>query len=107
MDIATHTVKSYGVSGLFPRYSPDGTQIAYLASGQSGSLQLFVMNADGSNSRQLTAAQVSYQDLSGVDWSPDGKWLLASTYNGLELVRVSDGQRLPLRVPGFQAAFKP
>jgi hypothetical protein len=42
-----------------------------------------------------------------VDWSPDGKWLLASTYNGLELVRVSDGQRLPLRVPGFQAAFKP
>lgn len=106
MDIATHTIKSFGLTGSFPRYSPDGTQIAYL-SRQNGPEALYVMQADGSSSRQLSPANVYYQELGGVDWSPDGKWLIASTYNGLELVRVSDGLRLPLRFPGFQAAWKP
>lgn len=105
MDIATRTIKSLGVSGLFPRYSPDGRQIAYL--GGPNAAQLYVMNADGTNPRPLTPLNVTYQELGAVDWSPDGLWLIASTNSELDLVRLSDGARLPLRLPGFQAAWKP
>ena len=107
MNIATHTITSFGVTGSFPRYSPDGSQIAYLAPGQNGATQLFVMRADGTNQRQVSPANAYYWDLGGVDWSPDGQWLLSSNYSQLELVRVSDGLRLPLRGVGSQAAFKP
>jgi Tol biopolymer transport system component len=105
MEIATHRIKSLGVTGSFPRYSPNGSQIAYLA-GQYAPTKLYVMNADGTGSRQLGNA--SYHELGGVDWSPDGQWLLATSDTGfLELVRVSDGLRLPLRIQGLQAAWKP
>jgi len=105
MEIATHTIKSLGVTGLFPRFSPDGAQIAYL--GGPNAAQLYVMNADGTNPRPLTPLNVTYQELGALDWSPDGRWLIAATYSELDLVRLSDGVRLPLRLPGFQAAWKP
>lgn len=108
MDIATHTIKSFGVTGTFPRYSPDGTQIAYLGGYNGVGFQLYVMKADGTNSRLVSPANVIYQEWGGVDWSPDGQWLIASTLSyTLDLVRPSDGLRLPLRVLGFQAAWKP
>jgi roadblock/LC7 domain-containing protein len=111
MNLATHTIKSFGINGVFPRYSPDGSQIAYLAGsyGQYGPMQLYVMKADGTGVRQVSnTGNVSYQELSGVDWSPDGQWLVASSYYGtFDLVRVSDGLRLPLRTVGLQAAWKP
>ena len=106
MDFATHTIKQLAVNGVSPRYSPDGAQIAYLSS-QSGTLQIWVMKADGTNQRQLTSSSTQYQDLSGVDWSPDGKWVVATTYSELDLVRVSDGLRLPSRVQAQQSAWKP
>src|SRR5438874_2106448 len=37
-----------------PNWSPDGSKIAFVANG-SGSAQLYVMNADGSNPQQLFA----------------------------------------------------
>jgi Tol biopolymer transport system component len=51
-----------------PTWSPDGSMIAF-ASSRAGQRQLFVMNADGSNIRQVT-------DLNNMggrsSWSPDG-----------------------------------
>lgn len=107
MDIATHTIKPLGFNGLFPRFSPDGTQIAYLAGSQTGVIQVYVMKADGTGSRAISPSSVNYQDLSGVDWSSDGKWILSASYPEVDLLRVSDGLRLPLRVNGLQAAWKP
>jgi Tol biopolymer transport system component len=50
-----------------PTWSPDGTQIAF-NSERSGSMRLFIMNADGSDVRQVdTDFWVEYPD-----WSPDG-----------------------------------
>lgn len=51
-----------------PTWSPDGSMIAF-ASSRAGARQLFVMNADGTNIRQVT----NLSDMGGRStWSPDG-----------------------------------
>lgn len=52
-----------------PFYSPDGTLIAY-QSDQSGRLEVWVMNADGSNPRRLTNIGVTGHFMR---WSADGQ----------------------------------
>jgi Tol biopolymer transport system component len=61
----------------YPSYSPDGTQIAFRGDldlvEPSGDEEIYVMNADGTNVRQLT----SNADFdSAPSWSPDGKRIL-------------------------------
>ena len=56
-----------------PRWSPDGTQIAfsrYVAKGNMHSSELFIINADGTDPQRLTDNNVSDTYLS---WSPDGQ----------------------------------
>jgi Tol biopolymer transport system component len=58
----------------YPSYSPEGTQIAFRGdldlAEPSGDEELYVMNADGTNVRQLT----SNADFdSAPSWSPDGR----------------------------------
>jgi Tol biopolymer transport system component len=53
-----------------PHLSPDGQKLAYI-SGRTGKMALWVVNADGSNPRQLSDLDVY---LSGHPrWSPDGR----------------------------------
>jgi Tol biopolymer transport system component len=69
-------------------WSPDGSEIAFLAYGENQGYNLFLINSDGSNLRQLTNQAKSKIDLPfpgasghasgrecGVAWSPDGKSL--------------------------------
>ncbi|MBX3085578.1 MAG: PD40 domain-containing protein [Anaerolineae bacterium] len=56
---------------VWPRWSPDGTQIAF-ASTKSGNLDLYIMNADGSNVQQLTKDEAAEYSPA---WSPDGRYL--------------------------------
>lgn len=57
-----------------PRFSPDGTQIAYV-SDAGGNEQLWVMDADGGNARQLT--DEAEARVTEPLWDPDGPWIIA------------------------------
>jgi TolB protein len=61
-----------GVNDTAPSWSPDGTRIAF-ARGAGGRRGVFVMNADGSNPRQLTPWPLRAGQ---PDWSPDGRRIL-------------------------------
>ncbi|MBI3152527.1 MAG: PD40 domain-containing protein [Chloroflexi bacterium] len=82
-----------------PTWSPDGSMIAF-ASSRTGTRQLFVMNADGSNIRQVT----DLKDMGGrSSWSPDGTKLAfyagpagdhdlyIINVDGTNLVQITDG----------------
>ena len=55
-----------------PQWSPDSKRIAYI-SDQSGSSQVWIMNADGSEARQITNIAT---EAGGLLFSPDGKKLV-------------------------------
>ncbi len=62
------------VSGYAPVWSPDGKLIAF--TGSTGGLpQIFVMNADGSDQRQLTQ-DTTPTGAGYPTWSPDGKKII-------------------------------
>ena len=75
------------------RLSPNGTHIAY----NKGS-NLFVMDADGSDNRQIA----SMWSPASFDWSPDGKWLTYATqddnYNSDIYILPIDGTREPFNI---------
>ncbi|MGD1087152.1 MAG: hypothetical protein ABR955_00290 [Verrucomicrobiota bacterium] len=66
-----------GYSGLntSAAVSPDGTKVAMILS-KSGSPDVWVCDADGSNLEQLTATP---EDESSPCWSPDGQWICFAT----------------------------
>jgi Tol biopolymer transport system component len=56
-----------------PRWSPDGSQILFHVEQDNGNLAVYVVNADGTNSRRVTPGH--YNNRNTV-WAPDGKHLL-------------------------------
>jgi len=58
-----------------PSVSPDGTQIAFSHRGEGGRSEIFVMDVDGSNIRQLTQGEGGAY---APEWHPDGQKLLFS-----------------------------
>jgi Tol biopolymer transport system component len=63
------------VVGGAPAWSPDGTSIAFVRAVNVGT-HIFVVDADGSNERQLTNfpdVSEHYNRAVAPDWSPDGK----------------------------------
>ncbi len=54
-------------------YSPDGSRIVY-ASNQGGSMNIYTMKADGSDTRQITQTEDCYNG--GPFFSPDGSQII-------------------------------
>jgi serine/threonine protein kinase len=85
----------------YAQWSPDGGQIVYV-SGPSNSVsrrQIWLMDADGTNRRQLTDGVGA---VSTPTWSPDGQWIAflarwddSEVYN-IWVVPAAGGQAMPL-----------
>ncbi len=56
---------------MYPRYSPDGTRIAWYAKPRVGPPAIWVMNSDGSNLQKVSPEYARW-----FDWSPDGSQLV-------------------------------
>lgn len=63
-----------------PRWSPDGTRLAYFRQDAAGNLRLMVMEADGSNPREIKGTHQT-ADFNPPDWSPDGTQILYTTFS--------------------------
>lgn len=57
-----------------PRFSPDGKQILFTSDAGGGD-NIWVMNVDGSEARQVT--KEDFRLLNNADWMPDGQYLVA------------------------------
>ena len=105
VDVGTGTATAFtappGASDF--DFTLDGSMVAYADVDANGNDQVFIMDADGSNARQLTRGEgdirvaVPGTGTSGgrLDWSPDGSMIAYNrdTSDGPEIftVRVSDG----------------
>jgi len=65
-------------SGGDPRWSHDGSRIAFLATGDQGTRQVFVMDSDGSDVKQLTFDATNAAG-SAPTWSPDDSTIVYTT----------------------------
>lgn len=75
-----------------PVWSPDGNKIAF-SSNQAGYFDIWVMNRDGSNKKNLSVTEHSTDDMHPT-WSPDGT-RIAYTFGSFSLAKIyvmnSDG----------------
>jgi hypothetical protein len=91
LNIATGVVTNTGVTGDSPRWAPQGQSIAFL-----NGFTLSVMQADGSKAHAVGPGGNAY--VFGIDWSPDGQWLVAVNLNTghVDVINVASGIALPL-----------
>jgi uncharacterized repeat protein (TIGR01451 family) len=92
-----------------PAWSPDGRKIAFTsdraASTEFGSIDIWVMNADGSDPQQLTTMGAG-ASASGPTWSPDGSKIAYEAAGGISVMN-ADGTGQTLITPGDSTAQQP
>jgi len=77
-----------------PVWSPDSKRIAYIsiaAQSEGGTSTAWVVNADGTNRKQIATAMAQE-----VSWAPDGKALLVQTPGALVLAYVDENRSVNL-----------
>ena len=86
-----------------PIVSPDGQQITFIRGGEYGKMNFIVANIDPTGSISNEKIQVdSWNAPSGVQWSPDSKWLAYAmrdlTFNNEIYIQAADGSKGPVNV---------
>jgi len=81
-----------GKTTAHPAWSPDGKRIAF-GSDRDGSMDIFVVNADGTNLRNVTKSRY---DENHPAWSLDGQWIAFTRYtdNTEIFVMTADSSRV-------------
>lgn len=99
--------------GFRPRWSPDGSQIAYCEgasiTAEQGAPQrhIFIVNRNGDNPRQITKERVECDDL---HWSPQADRLLYSDGRNLFIVDIATGETRQVYgsgIPVYQVTWSP
>jgi Tol biopolymer transport system component len=96
--------------GSDARWSPDGTKFVFDAPTNRSQADLFVMNADGTNRRQLLAT-AKLEGAAG--WSPDGRKILFTRFNDSSgrnadvLVMNADGTNKRKLAQGVAGSWSP
>jgi Tol biopolymer transport system component len=91
-DLATGQEQPIASTYYAPFWSPVGNLIGYRSTNGSNTLDLHVVRPDGSGDRLVSAGIYD-----ATSFSPDGGWIATTRGTiGVELVRVSDGLRLPV-----------
>jgi Tol biopolymer transport system component len=96
-----------------PTWSPDGRQIAFLTQNGGSFCSIYVMNADGTNIRQVTTLSTGVYDIEhGLSWSPDGRKIAFNdstdifTINDIFTIEI-DGTNLVNLTKGTGYDYKP
>jgi Tol biopolymer transport system component len=94
-DLTTGKNTQFAVSGVNPKFSPDGTRIAFQGGGG-----ISVMNADGTNARLIL-------NFGGIPaWSPDGAKITFHS-NGIWVMNADGTALRQLTSHGMWSAFSP
>jgi Tol biopolymer transport system component len=89
-----------GMSANNPRWSPDGSQIAFQAQNPGTIQKVYLMSADGGPPRQVAnGASGDYE--ADANWSPDGKSLIFSRV-GVGVERVDLSTKQTTLIPGSE-----
>jgi WD40-like Beta Propeller Repeat len=63
---------------MLPRWSPDGEHIAFI-SDASGEIEVYVMDPDGGDVRNVSQDPALDDGIYGIDWTPDGSTIVAAS----------------------------
>ncbi|HEY3208284.1 MAG TPA: S9 family peptidase [Actinomycetota bacterium] len=83
-----------------PRWSPDGTRIAFTSKRDGGVVQLYVMPVGGGEAQKLTDFK---EDVTQPAWSPDGdRFVFVARVRAPEYEEVDDKKRAPRSITRLQ-----
>lgn len=90
LELGTGTVTYLGFYGIGAVWSPVGDRAAFID--RVGAIIITV--PDGSGQRVVSMGNRAYEPY--IDWSPDGKWIVASGPDGVDIIEPDLGITLPL-----------
>lgn len=95
LTIATGAVFDPEIPAFSPKWSPNSDLIAYITVGEFDG-PISVVHSNGTGARIVGSATAGYGY--GIDWSPDGVWVVAQRYPAgpIDLINVASGVVLPL-----------
>lgn len=103
----------FGLLVRDPAWSPDGTQIAFTCKQPDKRYKICVMNADGSNRRQLPAPTEPNpcQRMIHPTWSPDGQYIAFECKESVDATYIyvmnADGSGIVRLIKGRHPAWQP